>query len=433
MKVASPPVTSRSLRVLLAAVAVGFLVAFGLWRLSFTREEVILLAWAAPGERASLEGLLREFERRNWRVRVSLEMVDAPEAAAAALRGRGREGRIPDAAFLRAEDLDVLLAEKALRPLEVDADEGQGQITALRSAFEREGKIWALPVGWSVLMLYHDRGLFESCGIPPPREFWDWGDLLAAAQALVLRDEESGKTLRHGLALEGSAAEVAAFLWQNRGQINDEKGAWTLTDPRYVQSNEEALRFYASLVSAHRVAPLPGKGGALALFASKRAAMAIGPRRWAAELAGMKDLDWDIAPLPKGREPATVLEAYGCAVPRGAVHPEVGARLAIFLARETSQAVLASRGGVVPSRVSLLGSKVFLEFPPRRPAQNDALVRCLPFARSLGFGARSREAAEMIAAEARALMANAARPARTALERLQEKLEKLDGAGVPAR
>ncbi len=433
MKGASTPITPRSYRVFLAAAAAALLVALGLWWLSFARQEITLLAWAMPGERASIERLLREFERRDWRVRVSLETVATPEAAAAALRGRRREGRVPDAAFLRAEDLDILLAEKTLRPLEADADEGQGQITALRSAFEREGKIWALPIGWSVLMLYHDRGLFEARGIPTPREFWDWGDLLAAAQALMLRDEESGKLLRHGLALEGSAAEVAAFLWQNRGQINNEKGAWTLTDSRCVQSNEEALRFYASLVSVHRVAPLPGKEGALALFASKRAAMAIGPRRWAAELDETKDLDWDIAPLPKGREPGTVLEAYGCAVPRSAAHPKIGARLASFLARETSQAVLASRGGIVPSRVPLLGSKIFLEFPPRRPARNDTLVQCLPFARPLGFGVHSREAAALLAEGARELMSNPSRPIRAMLERMQEKLEKLDGAGISAR
>ncbi|MFZ4695244.1 MAG: extracellular solute-binding protein [Verrucomicrobiia bacterium] len=433
MNLALFPAIFRFRRALLAAAVAGLLLALALWQLFATRQEVTLLAWEAPGERGSLDGLLREFERRNWRVKISLETAATPEAAAAALRARVRNGKVPDAVFLRAEDLDALLAEKALRPFAVDADEAQGQITALRSAFERGGKTWALPFGWSVLMLYHDRGLFEACGIPPPKEFWDWGDLLAAAQALILRGEDGRNVLRHGLALEGSAAEVSAFLWQNRGQITDEKGAWTLTDPRFVQSNEEALSFYASLVSVHRVAPLPGGEKARTLFASKKAAMAIGPRRWAADLAGVKDLDWDIAPLPKGREPATVLDAYGCAVPRGAAHPEVGARLATFLARETSQAVLALRGEIVPSRIPLLGSKVFLGFPTRRPARNDALVRCLPFAKPLGFGAHSREASALLAEGARELMSNPSRPARAVLERMQEKLEKLDGEGIPAR
>lgn len=413
----------RRPRFFAAGVLVLLLMAVGLWGFLRTRQTSSLLAWGTPAERASLARLLGEFERRHWRVNIALETSGDAESAAAILMERAKEGRAPDAALVRAEDLDALLAADALQPVVVDEGEAVGQITALRSAFERNGKTWGVPFGWSVLMLYYDRGLFEARGIPIPRDFWDWGDLLAAAQALTQHDAEGKRARRYGLALEGAAGEIAAFLWQNRGQIADETGRWTFTDPRYVQSNAEALRFYASLVGVHRVAPPPDSRGALALFASKKTAMAIGPRHWASDLDGAPGLDWDIAPLPKGREPATCLEVYGCGVPRGARHAGTGTRLATFLARETSQAVLAAHGGMAPARVSLLGSRVFLDFPPRRPARNDALARSLPFARTLSFGPHSREAAALLADEARALMTNPSASVRVALERLQTKLE----------
>ncbi|MCC7518793.1 MAG: extracellular solute-binding protein [Verrucomicrobiae bacterium] len=419
-----------------AAVAALLLLAFafGLWRLLGTRRETSLLAWGTPGERVSIEKLLGEFARRHWRVKTTLETVSDPTLAAEALLERAREGKAPDAAFVRAGDLDALLAAKALQPIVSAAGkESSGQITALRSAFERDGKTFALPIGWSALMLYYDRALFESRGIPLPQEFWDWGDLLAAAQTLTQNDGGGAGTIRDGLALEGSAEEIAAFIWQNRGQLTDEKGAWTLTDPRFAQSNEEALRFYASLVNEHRVASLPGSGDAFARFASKRAAMAIGSRAWAAKLAEIQALDWDLAPLPKGRESATCLEAFGVGTPRGAGSLGAGAQLAIFLARETAQAVLAAHGGMAPARVPLLSSKIFTDFPPRRPARNAALVRSLPFARTLGFGPRAREASARLAAEARALMADPKASARAALERLQADLEKLRESPAPGR
>lgn len=424
MNAVVPPGERRGWPRILAVVLLALLlVALGLRGFLRSRQGSPLLAWGTSAERASLARLLGEFERRHWRVRVDLETCGAPESAAAALMARAKEGRVPDAAFVRAEDLDALLAADVLQPLAVDDGEAAGQITALRSAFERNGKTWGAPFGWSVLMLYYDRGLFEARGLPFPRDFWDWGDLLAAAQALTQEDAEGKGARRYGLALEGAAGEIASFLWQNRGQIADDNGNWTLTDPRYVQSNAEALRFYASLVGVHRVAPPPGSADAFALFASKKAAMAIGPRRWAADLAAVADLDWDVSPLPKGRESATCLEVYGCGVPRAARHAGTGARLTAFLARETSQAILAAHGGMAPARVSLLGSRVFLDFPPRHPARNDALARSLPFARTLSFGPRSREVAALLAEEARSLMAHPSASVRAALERLQAKLE----------
>ena len=50
--------------------------------------------------------------------------------------------------------------------------------------YTKEGKIWAVPAGVDVMVMFYNQDLFDQYGVPYPRLGWTWDDFLETASAL---------------------------------------------------------------------------------------------------------------------------------------------------------------------------------------------------------------------------------------------------------
>jgi multiple sugar transport system substrate-binding protein len=188
-----------------------------------------------------------------------------------------------------------------LKPLmQADGFDASAYYPEVIKGLTYDGKIVGLTDNWDTQVLYYNRALFQRAGVQPPTADWTWDDYEAAAKKLTTG---TGRTKvfgsQWGKWFVPVSDAVAAAGGSTYGADNKSCG---LTDPKSI----EALSFLDRL-RKEGADPGPTEDGVLGgrspeqAFADGRSAMLIGDGRWAAfEFNQAKNLDWAVAPLPKG-------------------------------------------------------------------------------------------------------------------------------------
>ncbi len=210
----------------------------------------------------------------------------------------------------------------------------------------REGGLWAFPKGYTPMVIYYNKDLFDAAGEPYPEPGWTWSDFLETAKRLTRDLDGDGVVDQWGFGWPREFFYLQTWIWAGGGELLSPDGTRA---SGYLDSPETvaAVQFYLDLATKHGVTPTiemfrRGLGGVDRFFNSGRVAM-LQSGHWSAreyhrhEEAGR--LRWGVAPFPfkDGAAPATVLYASGWAVPGSAPHRRWAVRLAAFLASGTAQ------------------------------------------------------------------------------------------------
>lgn len=174
------------------------------------------------------------------------------------------------------------------------------------------GKQYAAPWYTNNVALFYNKGLFAAAGIESPPATWD--ELVEKGKALTSGDS-------YGIMLGGGgfgAFEFWPFAWQNRATLVSEDG----TQAEFgSEAGLQAWQFYSDLYLTHKIVPEDIKSAGeswdqvFAPFIQERAAMVMAGD-WAifAINEGNPDLDLGVAPLPKGKEAATVIGGFNLGI-----------------------------------------------------------------------------------------------------------------------
>jgi multiple sugar transport system substrate-binding protein len=183
------------------------------------------------------------------------------------------------------------------------------------------GKQYAAPWYTNNVALFYNKKLFTAAGVESPPATWD--ELVEKGKALT-----SGEN--YGLMLGGGgfgAFEFWPFAWQNGATLINDDG----TQAEFgSEAGLEAWKFYSDLYLTHKIVPEDVKSAGeswdqvFAPFIQERAAMVMSGD-WAifAIKEGNPDLEFAVAPLPKGKEAATVIGGYNLGI--SATSPNVDA------------------------------------------------------------------------------------------------------------
>ena len=230
------------------------------------------------------------------------------------------------------------------------------------------GRLWAVPAGVNMMVMYYNRGLFDAYGVPYPRPEWAWDDFLNSA--LAIRDPEAGV---FGYAPIVDFLDPLPFIYQHGGRILDDMlnpTRATYDDPLTI----EALQWYADLIHTHNVAPMRsqildqefglsvpsgvylGKVGMWASWLTERGGGGGAEATWPAEWK----MDWGMVPLPRDAQSATVTYLLGYAISAQAAYPEACWQWIAFLSEQaqTPYTLMPARKSVAESTAykQLVGS-----------------------------------------------------------------------------
>jgi multiple sugar transport system substrate-binding protein len=237
-----------------------------------------------------------------------------------------------------------------------------GYDSTVLAIFRRGDAVYALPKGYTPMVLAYNKDLFDRAGLPYPRADWTWDEFLAAARALTRDTDGDGAIDQWGTAFDRRVFMWNSWIIAGGGDVLCPDGARAtgcLDSPATV----EAIRWYTGWVTRDRVVPRFGTlrrslGDNLRLFASGRVAMVTAGHFWVPNFLpyvrdGRLRVGFAAIPHREGVAPATVLYASGFAVPAAASHRRRSVELAAFLADSLALEIRARARLELPSRESV--------------------------------------------------------------------------------
>jgi multiple sugar transport system substrate-binding protein len=234
-----------------------------------------------------------------------------------------------------------------------------GETGGLTTAYSMNGDLYAMPDRGGALILYYNKDMFDAAGVSYPTKDWTWVEFLDATEKLTIRDGDT--VTQYGFAAGGWWPWWMSFIYMNGGAVLDASGQPVVNSAEAV----EAIQFYNDLVYKYQVAPSPedyanlGTNSPDPLFAQGKVAMST-TGFWG--IGGLKDatFNWDIAPLFKNKNNATVVFGSGLAISKDCKNPEAAWKLIEFLTSEEGQAPIVEFKQDAPANIANLSSDAFL-------------------------------------------------------------------------
>lgn len=224
--------------------------------------------------------------------------------------------------------------------------------------FRRDGAIYALPKGYTPMLVVYNKDLFDRAGLPYPTDDWTWDDFLRIAKALTRDTDGDGVPDQWGIAFDRRDFLWIPWIWSGGGDVlcpDGRRATGCLDSPATVA----ALRWYTDWVTHDSIVPRvfelrKSLGDNLRLFYTGRVAMLTAGHFWIPNLKpyvadGRLRIGFVEIPHRAGAAPQTVIYASGLAVPVDAPHRRLSVELAAFLADTAAQRIRAASGLELPS------------------------------------------------------------------------------------
>ncbi|MCI0435430.1 MAG: sugar ABC transporter substrate-binding protein [Gemmatimonadetes bacterium] len=255
----------------------------------------------------------------------------------------------------------------------------------LRELFRPHGRWIAFPKGFTPMVLYYNRNVFDTAGVPYPREGWTWDDFVGIARSLTADTDGDGTINRWGFGWPREFFYLQSWLWAGGGDLITPEGtraSGALDSPATVR----ALEFYLGLATREHVVPRiemfrrESSVPILRLFSSNRLGMFVSGH-WSAQQLDAHEragrIRYGVASIPtlEGDPAEPVLYASGWAVPHNAPHRRWAVQVAAFLSGDIAQRIRARAGLEIPATPAVANALAAQDTTGREAAFLDIAAR----------------------------------------------------------
>lgn len=330
--------------------------------------------WTEGARGETMKQAVPEFEKQNAKYRLKVEPIGGDyydKLAVQIAGGTAADVMLFSGAFFLNFQQKGAFADitPRLKTLNVDL----AKFTSVPKVFEAEGKQYGMPFQLTITTWYANVDMFEKAGVPLPKEGWTWDELLDTATKLTKAGEK-----QFGVWMLNSAESFWGPLMLSAGGNLFNKDQ---TKTAFADGNGfEGFKFAVELVTKHKVSPSPAESKALALpetsnlFAAGRTAMAAGNSGSVGFLTSVvKDrFRWQPIPqpvYPKTGQWRTTFNDQPHVVNAKAKDLDGAVALAVFMASEFVQGLVAVQRGSTPVLRNLQTSDAYLKPPPANMQQ----------------------------------------------------------------
>jgi multiple sugar transport system substrate-binding protein len=223
------------------------------------------------------------------------------------------------------------------------------------SAFRRGRGVYALPTGYSPLVVAYNKDLFDRAGLAVPAEDWTWEDFLGFAKRLTHDNDRDGKIDQWGTDVDRRVNVWLAWVWAGGGEVlcaEGRRATGCLDSPTTVA----ALRWYAGWVTQENIAPHAADD--IELFLDGKLAMitvghSVIPQIKSRIAAGLFHVGFAPIPHRAGFPSATVLSATGYAVPALTLRRKLAVELVASLTDSLAERLRGEAGLELPALTSV--------------------------------------------------------------------------------
>ena len=351
--------------------------------------KVAFMAFGDPEELQAFRNVIAAYEEGQPDVDVQLVEASDRDDLIARLSTAFAGGTPPELFLINYRFFGQFASKGVLEPLQdrlessdafEEGDFYQQPLEAFRFGDERA--LVCMPQNASNLVVYYNRDLFEEAGVEEPADDWTWQDFTAAAVELTKDTNGDGKTDQYGVGIEPQLIRVAPFLWSNGANlVKDDLSGFDLATPEAAVVLDQFFRLHVN----YRVTPSEEEVEAEddeARFMNGRTAMFFQSRRAVPAFRTITAFDWDVAPLPRFAEPASILHSDGYCMPRAAKNKEAAWDFLEFAVGPEGQRIAAEAGRTVPSLKEVAESDAFLD-PEKKPARSRVFLDALEHVRAV--------------------------------------------------
>jgi multiple sugar transport system substrate-binding protein len=231
-----------------------------------------------------------------------------------------------------------------------------------------QGKIRSIPMTTNNVAVYVNVTAFKAAGVAvpsqDPEKTWTWEEFRAASKKV----SEAGKM--KGLLFSDSGGWAS---WLASGWLAQAGGFYINTNSEIGFNKPEAIEAYKFLKTLvddkSTVFSEPGKGWDPAPWLSQKAAMTInGPWNLSA-LLKVKDFEWTVVPLPRGKKIAAPLGGNQLYVFNlTPAKNDCAFKFAAYVLSDEFQVKFTIKDGSLPTTKSASNSPEYLEFAKNTPA-----------------------------------------------------------------
>ena len=342
-----------------------------------------------PDETQAFLDVVEAFEASQGAIDIDLLVVPERDDLIARLSTSLAGGEPPDLFLMNYRYLGQFEAKGAIEPAAPYLD-GSEELSAedffpeVLDVFKTDGVQTCMPQNVSSLVTYYNADLFERAGVEPPDAGWTWSDMVRAATELTHDADGDGTIDVYGMGVDPEIIRVAPFVWSNGADVVDDPARPT----RFALGSLDAIRAvqaFLDLRSVAGVTPTDEEAASADLetrFLDGSLAMMFESRKVVPSFRTITDFEWDVAPLPEHRRPATILhsDAY-CMTTVSERHGDAWRFLEFALGTE-GQSIAAATGRTVPSLRSVAESEAFLD-PAEPPASSQVFLDSVPYIRAV--------------------------------------------------
>ena len=348
-----------------------------------------MTSWQTPEENALDLPAVRAFERAHPGVRVVSEPVSNQGEYREKVITSVVSGSPPDVLLLDGIDVPAFVDTEVLldlapfvRRVGLDLNMFYPNVLAM---FSRGTRTYALPKGFSPMVMYYNRAMFDRARVPYPVDGWTQEEFLRAARALTRDTDGDGRPNEWGAVVLRPFYAWQAWIWSGGGDVLA-GGGTRATGALDAPAADSVLSFLTNLVRIG-VAPQPNafravSGNETRLFYSGKLAL-LPSGHWLIpnikqQLAvGNLRLGVTSTPRAPGALPSTPLFASGWAVPRNTAHRKLAVELAAALSGPEAQRIRLEAGlelSTMPAVQEAFAARDTLGLEP-------AFLRQVPFGR----------------------------------------------------
>ncbi|GAA1143773.1 sugar ABC transporter substrate-binding protein [Kribbella jejuensis] len=339
---------------------------------------LVMTVWGGENDKTTYQKRIDLLTQKYPKLKITLQLIPN-DGYAQKVQTMIAGGKGPDIMQV-AESVNVYSSKNQIQPLDdlaskagLDLEKRFGSIGKL---YSYQDKVYAIPDRSGAMIVFYNKALFSAKGLKAPSADWTWDDALSAFKELTIPGKQ------WGYAGSGWWAQWWSFVYQNGGKIIDDSGKPAVASDEVV----EALQWAGDLIFKHNVVPTQKDyanmgadvGGDQAFANGKVAVNTTG--FWGIGGLTKSKIDWDIAPLWKGKQQAVTAFGSGLAISRTAKNPAAAFKAIDFLTSPDAQQQIIATGQDVPANLDVQKSDAFL-----KPSWMTKPVNMNVFGESSGF------------------------------------------------
>lgn len=319
--------------------------------------------WGDPEELAILQEIANDFTKENPNVNITVNVSDW-DTYWDKLQTTLAAGTPPDVFAMDAplypdyQSRGVLLNLQSYIQRD-NFDLSDFYDTSL-TCYQTPDGYYGLPRDVQPSVMYYNKDMFDEAGVPYPDDTWTWDTLIEQGQKLTKDRDGDGTTDQFAIWADLWDMELywASAIWQNEGEILNADNTKTLLGEPAAMG---AWQFIDDMIFKYKIMPTPSAAEQFGdPFESGNVAMTPAGH-WVVPLYSKVDFNWGVAPLPKGKTRASIVNSVGFVVAKDSKHPDEAWAFLKYLIGPQGQAKVTSLGLGVPTIKSIANSDAYLK------------------------------------------------------------------------